>query len=152
MVNVGSPGEQFSGGIYWDDLKRVSCFPNMHSIPSSWCGLHICHSQSGSGSLPSPHIMGMPHTHLHPPLSGRTMTWLPGWSPNAACWKFVDEFLAKNEPLHILINNAGNLYSLILGLSACEMASSGCEDSDMEPCPHSWVVSMPIGIFRLLGF
>ncbi len=21
IVNVGSPGEQFSGGVYWDDLK-----------------------------------------------------------------------------------------------------------------------------------
>ena len=21
IVNIGSPGEQFSGGVYWDDLK-----------------------------------------------------------------------------------------------------------------------------------
>ena len=21
IVNLGSPGEQFSGGVYWDDLK-----------------------------------------------------------------------------------------------------------------------------------
>ena len=23
IVNLGSPGEQFSGGVYWDDLKCV---------------------------------------------------------------------------------------------------------------------------------